>query len=106
MNVHARIKAPVAEPSLVAERGRRGCGLRLVNEHDNTVEQSFYEVAVVGLGYVGLPLCLAFSKAKSRVLGLDIDEAKVSKIQAGVSYIKHIANDDIQKAREQELLTA
>ncbi|MDA7899115.1 nucleotide sugar dehydrogenase [Pirellulales bacterium] len=106
MNVHARIKAPVAETSLVAERGRRDCGLRLVDERDNTVEQSFYDVAVIGLGYVGLPLCLAFSKAKSRVLGLDIDEAKVSKIQAGVSYIKHIANEDVQKAREQELLTA
>ena len=106
MNVHARIKAPVAETSLVAERGRRGCGLRLVNEGDNTVEQSFYDVAVIGLGYVGLPLCLAFSKAGSRVLGLDVDGAKVEKIQAGISYIKHIANEDVQKAREQELLTA
>jgi UDP-N-acetyl-D-glucosamine dehydrogenase len=106
MNVDARIKAPVAETSLVTERDRRGCGLRLVDERDNTAEQSFYDVAVIGLGYVGLPLCLAFSKAKSRVLGLDIDEAKVSKLQAGVSYIKHIANEDVQKAREQELLTA
>ena len=106
MNVHARIKAPVAETSLVTERGRRSCGLRLVDERDNTAEQSFYDVAVIGLGYVGLPLCLAFSKAKSRVLGLDVDEAKVSKLQAGVSYIKHIANEDVQKAREQELLTA
>ena len=106
MNVHARVKEPVAETSLVAERGRRGFGLRLVNGRDNTVEQSFYDVAVIGLGYVGLPLCLAFSKAKSRVLGLDVDEAKVEKIQAGVSYIKHIANEDVQKVREQELLTA
>mgnify|MGYP003317512340 CR=1 FL=1 len=59
MNVHARIKAPVAKNSLIAERGHRGCGLRLVDECDNTVEQSFYDVAVIGLGYVGLPLCLA-----------------------------------------------
>ena len=106
MNVHARIKAPVAKTSLVTGQGRIGCGLRLVDERDNTVEQSIYDVAVIGLGYVGLPLCLAFSKAKSRVLGLDIDEAKVSKLQAGVSYIKHIANEDVQKVREQELLTA
>ncbi len=105
MNVHARIKAPAAKNSLVTEQGRRDCGLRLVDERDNTVEQSFYDVAIIGLGYVGLPLCLAFSKAKSRVLGLDVDESKVKKIQAGVSYIKHIANDDIQKAGEQELLT-
>ena len=106
MNAHARIKSPVAETSLIAERGRRGCALRLVGEGDSTLEQSFFDVAVIGLGYVGLPLCLAFSKAKSRVLGLDVDEAKVTKLQAGISYIKHIADEEVQEAREQELLTA
>ena len=78
MNAHARIKSPVTETSLVAERIRRGRTLRLVGEGDSTVEQSFFDVAVIGLGYVGLPLCLAFSKAKSRVLGLDVDEQLLS----------------------------
>lgn len=106
MNVHARIKAPVAKNSLIAERGHRGCGLRLVDECDNTVEQSFYDVAVIGLGYVGLPLCLAFSKAGSRVLGLDVDAQKVENLQKGTSYIKHISDEDVKKAQENSFLTS
>jgi UDP-N-acetyl-D-glucosamine dehydrogenase len=47
-------------------------------------------IAIVGLGYVGLPLSLHFAKAKVNVLGLDIDPAKVKAVNAGQSYIKHI----------------
>ncbi|MFM5980350.1 MAG: hypothetical protein ACKO9I_07410, partial [Sphaerospermopsis kisseleviana] len=35
------------------------------------------KTAVIGLGYVGLPLALAFAKAKSKVIGLDIDQEKI-----------------------------
>ena len=106
MNVNARIKAPTAKNSLIAERGHRGRGLRLVGECDNTLEQSYYDVAVIGLGYVGLPLCLAFAAAGTRVLGLDVDEAKITKILDGKSYIKHIANENIQQARKNNILHA
>jgi|YelNatPaOPRAMG01_1025707.scaffolds.fasta_scaffold07418_3 UDP-N-acetyl-D-glucosamine dehydrogenase len=47
-------------------------------------------VAVVGLGYVGLPLALQFARSGLRVLGLDIDPVKVKACNAGCSYIKHI----------------
>src|SRR5205085_1164380 len=50
-------------------------------------------VAVIGLGYVGLPLATAFAAAGYPVVGLDLDERKVSAIAAGVSYI-----DDIDPA--------
>src|SRR5215471_6925470 len=46
--------------------------------------------ATIGLGYVGLPFCLQFSRSGVQVLGLDIDDAKVQAIQSGRSYIKHI----------------
>ena len=52
-------------------------------------------VAIVGLGYVGLPLCLQFAKSGAAVLGLDIDPMKIKKINAGQSYIKHIGGDAI-----------
>src|SRR2546425_848511 len=52
-------------------------------------------VAIVGLGYVGLPLCLQFAKSGVAVLGLDIDPIKIKKVNAGQSYIKHIAGDAI-----------
>ena len=80
--------------------------LRLIGKGDNTKEQSSYDVAVVGLGYVGLPLCLAFAKAGSRVLGLDIDEKKIANLQAGNSYIQHISSAEIQAVQEQASLTA
>ena len=56
-----------------------------------------YDLAVVGLGYVGLPLCIQFAKVGCRVLGLDIDAQKVDAISNGRSYIHHISSDSISK---------
>jgi UDP-N-acetyl-D-glucosamine dehydrogenase len=47
-------------------------------------------IAIVGLGYVGLPLCLQFARSGVSVLGLDIDTAKTEAINAERSYIRHI----------------
>lgn len=47
-------------------------------------------IAVVGLGYVGLPLSLTFTESGYGVLGLDIDVAKVEALRQGRSYIAHI----------------
>jgi UDP-N-acetyl-D-glucosamine dehydrogenase len=47
-------------------------------------------VGIVGLGYVGLPLSLQFARSGVSVLGLDIDQAKITELNAGRSYIKHI----------------
>jgi UDP-N-acetyl-D-glucosamine dehydrogenase len=49
------------------------------------------KLAIVGLGYVGLPLSLQFARSGASVLGLDIDRQKVSALNEGRSYIKHIA---------------
>jgi UDP-N-acetyl-D-glucosamine dehydrogenase len=54
-------------------------------------------IAIIGLGYVGLPLCLQFARSGVRVLGLDIDARKVSALNAGRSYIKHIPAGEIKK---------
>ncbi|MDR2442680.1 MAG: nucleotide sugar dehydrogenase [Deltaproteobacteria bacterium] len=55
-------------------------------------------VAVVGLGYVGLPLALSFAEVGFQVLGLDVDEDKVKKIAKRESYIGHISNDRLKGA--------
>ena len=49
-----------------------------------------YTVGVIGLGYVGLPLVLRFGEVGFRVLGFDIDPAKVAQLNAGRSYIQHL----------------
>jgi len=48
------------------------------------------KIAIVGLGYVGLPLSLQFARSGVSVLGLDVDPAKIESLNAGRSYIKHI----------------
>ncbi|HXI69226.1 MAG TPA: nucleotide sugar dehydrogenase [Verrucomicrobiae bacterium] len=53
------------------------------------------KIAVVGLGYVGLPLSLQFARSGVEVLGLDIDPAKVESLNQGRSYIKHIESATI-----------
>ena len=53
-------------------------------------------VGIVGLGYVGLPLGVAFARAGLSVLGFDQDEKKVASVNAGKSYIKHIPSADIK----------
>jgi UDP-N-acetyl-D-glucosamine dehydrogenase len=53
-------------------------------------------VGVVGLGYVGLPLSEAFiKKGGLKVIGYDVDTAKVDALKAGQSYIRHIPDDRI-----------
>jgi UDP-N-acetyl-D-glucosamine dehydrogenase len=53
------------------------------------------KIAVVGLGYVGLPLSLQFARSGVTVLGLDVDAAKVDALQQGRSYIKHIPSEAV-----------
>lgn len=55
-------------------------------------------IGIVGLGYVGLPLALRFVEVGFPVLGLDIDESKVTKLNRGESYIEHISAASVQKA--------
>src|SRR5688572_19252206 len=53
------------------------------------------KAAIVGLGYVGLPLSLQFARSGVPVVGLDIDQAKVDSLSAGRSYIQHIESSAI-----------
>ncbi|MFM2294389.1 MAG: UDP-N-acetyl-D-glucosamine 6-dehydrogenase [Verrucomicrobiota bacterium] len=64
------------------------------------------KIGIVGLGYVGLPLCLQFARNGAQVVGLDIDAKKVEAIKAGRSYIEHISADAIQGLTRAGKLTA
>ena len=56
------------------------------------------KTAIVGLGYVGLPLSLQFARSGVTVLGLDIDKSKVDALNNGQSYIRHIASEAVAAA--------
>lgn len=75
------------------------------------------KIGIVGLGYVGLPLALTYCEAGYKVIGFDIDVEKVSALNGGRSYIKHIpesrvaaargnftATDDFSRARDADAL--
>jgi UDP-N-acetyl-D-glucosamine dehydrogenase len=57
-------------------------------------------VGVIGLGYVGLPLAVEFAKAGFRVIGIDLDPAKVGHLKRGESYVKDVPSEDVQKIVE------
>jgi len=73
-------------------------------ELDEKIEEKTALVGIIGLGYVGLPLISAFTNAGFRCIGYDVDEAKVSSLTAGESYIRHISNEQIQDWNDREVL--
>jgi len=64
------------------------------------------KIAIVGLGYVGLPLSLQFARCGATVLGLDVDKSKVEALNAGRSYIKHITAADIKAVVDKKSFSA
>jgi UDP-N-acetyl-D-glucosamine dehydrogenase len=55
-------------------------------------------VGVIGLGYVGLPLAVAFAEAGEKVVGVDVDPRKVAAIKTGESYVEDIASERLAAA--------
>lgn len=69
------------------------------NELIDRIESKQAVIGILGLGYVGLPLMLRFSAVGFKVLGFDIDPAKVAELNAGRSYIEHIKGEQLAEAR-------
>ncbi len=63
------------------------------------IESRQAQIAIIGLGYVGLPLALLYTEQKLRVTGFDIDQRKVDTLNAGGSYIFRITPQEIAAAR-------
>ncbi len=55
-------------------------------------------VAIIGQGYVGLPLALVFCEAGFPVVGFDVDSAKVEALRRGESFIRHISPERVARA--------
>src|SRR5271154_3492105 len=73
----------------------------LFSDLKNKIEQKKARVAVIGLGYVGLPLALLYTEQKFSVTGFDIDARKISTLDQGGSYIFRIPATEIQAAKAQ-----
>src|SRR3984893_502392 len=77
--------------------------ITLSNQMDKALH---IKIAVVGLGYVGLPLSLQFARSGVHVLGLDIDPEKVDALNQGRSYIKHVPAETVMEQVKAGRLTA
>lgn len=75
-----------------------------LDEFIQLVEKRDARVAVIGLGYVGLPLALGFSEAGFKVIGLDIDPSKIEILEQGGSYISYISATRIKAVLARGLL--
>jgi len=65
-----------------------------------------FSVAVVGLGYVGLPLAVEFARANIKTYGIDVDPRKVESLRAGKNYIRDISDDLVSDVIERGLFEA
>ena len=64
------------------------------------------KVAVIGLGYVGLPIAVEFAKAGLETTGIDLDLERVGKINRGESYILDVKGEDVASLRQNIKLRA
>jgi len=76
---------------------QRGGTVSVADQLCDRIATKQAKVGVVGLGYVGLPLALAFAEKGFSTTGFDVDAAKVASLNDGVSYIGHIAGDAIAR---------
>ena len=63
-------------------------------------------IAVIGAGYVGLPLAVAFAEAGEAVLCVEPDAPRVARINAGDSYIKDVTSETLARLVQAGLLRA
>ncbi|MDC0592432.1 nucleotide sugar dehydrogenase [Balneolaceae bacterium] len=68
----------------------------IVQDLIKKIDDKTYAIGIVGLGYVGLPLMYTFHQKGMPVIGYDIDQSKVSNIETGTPYIKHLGQDMMQ----------
>jgi len=72
----------------------------------NKIKSKKLNVAVIGLGYVGLPLAVEFARAGYRVTGLDLSAERTKKIMRGISYIGDISSKELKTQVKRKHLKA
>ncbi len=76
------------------------------NELSEKIRTKTAVIGVVGLGYVGLPLADALHTGGLRVLGFDVDPTKISNLETGVNYLKHLGADMTERLSESDRFDA
>ncbi|MBM3150502.1 MAG: UDP-N-acetyl-D-glucosamine dehydrogenase, partial [Chloroflexi bacterium] len=64
----------------------------------DAIQNKTATIGIVGLGYVGLPLALAFSEAGFKVLGFDVQQKRADLVNEGRSYITDVSGEHLRQA--------
>ena len=64
------------------------------------------KIAVIGLGYVGLPLAMVFAEAGTQVVGIEAVASRCDEVNAGRSYIQDVSSEDLKKMADAGLVSA
>nr|HPN66975.1 nucleotide sugar dehydrogenase [Candidatus Omnitrophota bacterium] len=78
----------------------------MATKFSDKIKKKKAKIAVIGLGYVGLPLAVEFAKEGFRALGVDLDRRKVDSINSGDSYILDIPSEEIRPLAKKGILKA
>ncbi|GAB4234415.1 MAG: nucleotide sugar dehydrogenase [Chlamydiales bacterium] len=70
------------------------------------INSKLITVGVIGLGYVGLPLACTFAESGVNVVGFDCDEAKLTGLQQGKSYLSTVPDDRLQSNQSRQFFTS
>jgi UDP-N-acetyl-D-glucosamine dehydrogenase len=79
--------------------------MNIVRALENKIRSREARIGVVGLGYVGLPLCVEFASKGFRVTGIDVDPAKVEGIRKGRSHVEDVPASQIRPLVRKKLLS-
>ena len=72
----------------------------------NKIASKKATIGIIGLGYVGLPLAINYSKKNFNIIGFDLDNNKLQKLKKGISYIKRIKNETVVKLKKNFFATS
>lgn len=75
-------------------------------ELENLIESRSAKIGVVGLGYVGLPLIIEFAAKGFSTIGFEVDDAKVARLNSGISHIVDVPSEHVKKVREADRFCA
>lgn len=74
--------------------------MKIFNSLSLKLENKESIIGIIGMGYVGLPLALRYISVGFKVLGFDINQSKIDKLNSGESYLSHIPSEKIKEANK------
>ena len=77
-----------------------GSALSLRKTLFNKIDKRTARIAIIGLGYVGLPLAMEFVRSGFKTSGIDTNKKRIEFLQKDISYVDDISNQELRQAKQ------